>query len=356
DCGSGTEWTHHAGAGQRPLSTQRRGAGVGGSVRHHAVVPAVVLSQPEPHRTTLEVHEASRPIRSLPPDFPGLSSRHPRGSRRFVNQVLPATGLVDDADFPAIRRRLTHGRVRYIHRETAQHGPADLAGIDGLLHPPYRLIPSPLADDPKLDPVLLRRGYHRVAILEARRERLLDQDVGPCPGRLDRRPGVNGVRSADEDRRDFALLDHGRNVSVRTTAIPRGESLGSRWITVTDRDEIRLGQSTECLGLDLAGLAATNQGRSNAIHRLTPENGLRSSAGGTPATRPSLPCRSSRPRCSPSPGNGARPGWRRSHRSHSIPGLSLRGEGWENNRAFRRSGEVPRALLPQPGTGRWRAY
>src|SRR5271157_2946010 len=113
DCGSGTEWTHHAGAGQRPLSTQRRGAGVGGSVGHHAVVPAVVLSQPEPHRTTLEVHEASRPIRSLPPDFPGLSSRHPRGSRRFVNQVLPATGLVDDAEFPAIRRRLTHGRVRY---------------------------------------------------------------------------------------------------------------------------------------------------------------------------------------------------------------------------------------------------
>ena len=40
-----------------------------------------------------------------------------------------------------------------IHRETAQHGPADLAGIDGLLHPPYRLIPSPLADDSKLDPV-----------------------------------------------------------------------------------------------------------------------------------------------------------------------------------------------------------
>jgi len=63
-------------------------------------------------RTTLEVHEASRPIRLLPPDFPGLSSRHPRVSRRFVNQVLPATGLVDDAEFAAIRWRLTHGRVR----------------------------------------------------------------------------------------------------------------------------------------------------------------------------------------------------------------------------------------------------
>ena len=60
-----------------------------------------------------EFDEVLRPIRSLPPDFPGLSSRHPRGSRRFVNHVLPATGLVDDAEFPAIRRRLTHGRVRY---------------------------------------------------------------------------------------------------------------------------------------------------------------------------------------------------------------------------------------------------
>src|SRR5208283_1406988 len=118
----------------RPLSTQRRGAGVGGSVGHHAVVPAVVLSQPEPHRTTLEVHEASRPIRSLPPDFPGLSSRHPRGSRRFVNQVLPATGLVDDAEFPAIRRRLTHGRVRYSREVTdamSQHS-ADVDRAESL--------------------------------------------------------------------------------------------------------------------------------------------------------------------------------------------------------------------------------
>ena len=54
-----------------------------------------------------------RPSTVAPPDVPGLSSRHPRGSRRFVNQVLPATGLVDDAEFPAIRRRLTHGRVKY---------------------------------------------------------------------------------------------------------------------------------------------------------------------------------------------------------------------------------------------------
>src|SRR5208282_4929061 len=71
------------------------------------------------HRSTVrypegkEVHEASRPLRSLLPDFPGLSSRHPGSSRRYVNRVLAATGLVDDAELPAIRRRLTHGRVGY---------------------------------------------------------------------------------------------------------------------------------------------------------------------------------------------------------------------------------------------------
>src|SRR5271157_1830442 len=96
-------------AGQDPLSTQRLGAGVGGSVAHHTVVPAVVLSQPEPHRTTLEGHEALRPIRSLPPDFPGLSILHPRGSRRYANQVVPATGLFDDTNFPA---RFNDGRFR----------------------------------------------------------------------------------------------------------------------------------------------------------------------------------------------------------------------------------------------------
>jgi len=91
---------------------QRR-AGVGGLARHRAVVPAVVLSRTEPHRTTLEGHEAARPLRSPPPDLPGLSSRHPRGSRRSANQVLPATGFVDNANFPAIRRRLAHGCARY---------------------------------------------------------------------------------------------------------------------------------------------------------------------------------------------------------------------------------------------------
>ena len=66
-----------------------------------------------PHRTTLESREAWRFLRSLPPDLPGLSSRDLRGYRSCFNQVLPATGLVDDAVFPSIRRRVTDSRLRY---------------------------------------------------------------------------------------------------------------------------------------------------------------------------------------------------------------------------------------------------
>ena len=66
-----------------------------------------------PHRTALESREALRLLRPLPSDLPGLSSRHPRGSRRSAKEVLPATGLVEDANLPPIRRRLTHGRARY---------------------------------------------------------------------------------------------------------------------------------------------------------------------------------------------------------------------------------------------------
>ena len=70
----------------RPTKSAIPARGIGGSVgsRRAGIVPAVVLTRTEPHRTTLEGHEALRPVRSLPPDFPGLSSRHPRGSRRFV--------------------------------------------------------------------------------------------------------------------------------------------------------------------------------------------------------------------------------------------------------------------------------
>ena len=52
------------------------------AVGDHAVVPAVVLTEPEPDRTPVEVHQASRPLRPLPSDVRRVSSRHPRDARR----------------------------------------------------------------------------------------------------------------------------------------------------------------------------------------------------------------------------------------------------------------------------------
>ena len=86
---------------------------LGDAVGDHALVPAVVLAEPEPDRTPVEVHQAPRPLRSLPSDVRRLSSRHPRDPRRPSDHPRRATEDADDAQFPAIRRCLTHGRVRY---------------------------------------------------------------------------------------------------------------------------------------------------------------------------------------------------------------------------------------------------
>ena len=77
-----------------------------------------------PYRTTLESREALRLLRSLPPGLPGLSSRDPKGCRYSANQVLPATGLVDDAEFPSIRRRVTDASIRYNPDPDLDHDPA----------------------------------------------------------------------------------------------------------------------------------------------------------------------------------------------------------------------------------------
>jgi hypothetical protein len=84
----------------------------------------------------LQGHEASRPLRSLPPDFPGLSSRHPGGSRRFVNRVLPATGLVDDAELPANQRRSP--RVRRVDARQRPSGVASSTGSKTMSVPSTR--------------------------------------------------------------------------------------------------------------------------------------------------------------------------------------------------------------------------
>ena len=61
--------------------------------------------------------------------------------------------------------------------------PASIA----VFHSPDRLVPTALADHAELDPGPPRRGDHRVAIGEARGQRLFDQDVNAGLGRLDRR-------------------------------------------------------------------------------------------------------------------------------------------------------------------------
>src|SRR5208337_3696727 len=61
---------------ERTLSTQRSGTGIGDAVRNHLVVPAAIFVQSEPDRTTVEVHQTSRPSRPLPSDLRSVSSCH----------------------------------------------------------------------------------------------------------------------------------------------------------------------------------------------------------------------------------------------------------------------------------------
>ena len=96
------------------LSNQRSGTGIGDAVRNHVVIPAAVFAQSEPDRTTVEVRQTSRSLRSLPADLRSVSSCHPRGSRRSFNHSRRKAEVADDAQVPAIRRCFTHGRVRYM--------------------------------------------------------------------------------------------------------------------------------------------------------------------------------------------------------------------------------------------------
>ena len=82
------------------------------------------------------------PFAVLPPDLPGLSSRDPTGCRCSANQVLPATGLVDDAEFPAIRRRLTDARVRYNPLLASDSWPDQIGFVLRFSRPPG-LFPPP---------------------------------------------------------------------------------------------------------------------------------------------------------------------------------------------------------------------
>jgi len=65
-------------------------------------VPAVVLAEPEPHRTALEVHQAPGRLRTLPSRIPRVSSRHPRNDRRPRNPPRRTPEIPHDAQLSAI--------------------------------------------------------------------------------------------------------------------------------------------------------------------------------------------------------------------------------------------------------------
>ena len=98
----GSHRTDHTGARQRALSTQHRGPGAGEGTGGHAPLSAVLLAEPEPDRTLVEIHQTSRALRPLPPDVRRLSSRDPRNSRRPFHHTRRASEDVDDTQLPAI--------------------------------------------------------------------------------------------------------------------------------------------------------------------------------------------------------------------------------------------------------------
>src|SRR5262249_25451517 len=98
----GTHGADHAGAGQRPLSAQCCGSGVGLSVGDHAVVSALVLAEPEPDRTAVEVHQTACSVRPILPDICRLPSGHPADPRRTFEYPCRTTEDADDAQIPDV--------------------------------------------------------------------------------------------------------------------------------------------------------------------------------------------------------------------------------------------------------------
>ena len=78
----------------------------------HAVVPPLLVTQTEPDRTPLEIHQTPRLYGRYHPTFAEFQPP----SKKSLTAFRPprrATENTDDAQFPATRRRFTYGRVRY---------------------------------------------------------------------------------------------------------------------------------------------------------------------------------------------------------------------------------------------------
>ena len=85
----GADRADHAGAGQRPLSAERRGSGVGGAVGDHSVVSAVVLAEPEPDRAAVEVPQAAALYGDTTRSSPTSKPPSNRPSTAFRRGIVP---------------------------------------------------------------------------------------------------------------------------------------------------------------------------------------------------------------------------------------------------------------------------
>ena len=121
---------------------------------------------------------------------------------------------------------------------------------------------------PELDPGLARRREHGVAVAEARRHRLLDQHVDAGLRRQDRRPGVQRMRRADRHGLHAApRASIVRDVGVGAGAVAAGEGLGARRGRRRRRRRTPTRAGVQRRGVDLADLAAADEGRPHGVPR-----------------------------------------------------------------------------------------
>ncbi len=107
--------------------------------------------------------------------------------RRLVNQDAAALGVPATAP----RVGLIIGSVAPAeHLEDAEHGRADLGGVDGVLHAANRLVEAALADNAEVDARPPRRGEHGITVGQGGGQRFLNQDVNAGLGGRDRGGGV----------------------------------------------------------------------------------------------------------------------------------------------------------------------
>ena len=157
--------------------------------------------------------------------------------RRLVDEHPAALGV----PLPAPRvGGVVRGVAPTVLDEHAQRRAPDFPLINGPLHALNGFVKPALANRPECDAALAGRGEHRIAIREARRERLLDQHVNAGLRGAHRGLRVQWVRRPDDDRFGVRVAEHRGEVGERLRAVLRRERPGALGRHVARRDELRL--------------------------------------------------------------------------------------------------------------------